>query len=299
MSGVAKKIKKTFKKVWKSLKKVVTVVAIAAAVYFTAGLALSAFPATASFAASMPGFAGGGFMGLGIGSGATAGTGIFTKVAAKFGLAAIGKGGGLVGGALASGTSTAALANAGISAAQLGAGAASAANSGLISGAAASASQAVAPAAVASASGAPLAATKAGVEAGVALSTGSAVGPAASAGMALSDKLLLASTGLKAVSGLLAPSPREIADAQKRWSGAFYGDEGGGAAAPPPPPLIPLPSTAAAKVKPPSGAKRTVPSDTSAARNALISPSYRYGQTGSGKPASVVDAEFGVQESAA
>ena len=64
------------------------------AIYFTAGLALSAFAPTAGFAASMPGFAGGGFLGTGVGAGATAGTGLFTKAATALGL-----GGGLAEGA--------------------------------------------------------------------------------------------------------------------------------------------------------------------------------------------------------
>ncbi len=94
MSGIVKGIGKVFKKIGKVLKKIIKPLAIAVAVYFTAGLALAAFPATAGFAASMPGFAGGGFLGTGIGVGATAGTGVFSNVAT-----AIGLGGGLQAGA--------------------------------------------------------------------------------------------------------------------------------------------------------------------------------------------------------
>ena len=112
MSGVVKGIKKVFKKVVKFVKKALPIVLMAVAVYFTAGLALSAMPATASFAASMPGFAGGGFLGLGVGTSittgaaATAGTGIFSQAAVAMGVGTLGAHGGLVGGALAAGTST-------------------------------------------------------------------------------------------------------------------------------------------------------------------------------------------------
>ncbi len=101
MSGLVKGVKKVFKKIGKVVKKIAKPLLIAAAVYFTAGLALSAMPATASFAASLPGFAGGGILGTGVGAGASAGTGIFSTVASKIGL-----GGGLVSGAEAVGGAT-------------------------------------------------------------------------------------------------------------------------------------------------------------------------------------------------
>ena len=59
MSGLVKAVKKVFKKVKKFVKKYWKVIVIAAAIYFTAGVALSAFPSTASFAAGMPGFGSG------------------------------------------------------------------------------------------------------------------------------------------------------------------------------------------------------------------------------------------------
>ena len=71
MSKVVKGIKKGVKKVGKVIKKAAPYVLMAAAAYFTAGVALSYFGPTAGFAASMPGFG-------------TAG--IFTKAATFVGL---------------------------------------------------------------------------------------------------------------------------------------------------------------------------------------------------------------------
>ena len=74
-------IKKVFKKALKVVKKIAPIVIAAAAIYFTGGLALSAFAPTAGFAASMPLFAGGGIGGLGIGAAKVAGTGLFSQAA--------------------------------------------------------------------------------------------------------------------------------------------------------------------------------------------------------------------------
>lgn len=217
MSGVVKAVKKVFKKVGKFIKKAIKPLLIAAAVYFTAGLALSAFPATAGFAASLPGFAGGGVLGTGIGAGATAGTGIFTKVAAKIGLGTLGKAGGLVGGALSKGTSAALLsANAGATAVALGAG--KAGTAGLIGTQAAAVAGNTANAILAG-SGA------AGGAAGAAGALGAGAGVAAKAGMSLTEKLLLAQMGTKTIGAFLAPTDDEVAEAQKKWRGAFYGAE--------------------------------------------------------------------------
>jgi len=60
MSGLLKGIGKVFKKIGKFVKKNWKYVAMAVAVYFTAGVALSYFGATAGFAASMPQFGAGG-----------------------------------------------------------------------------------------------------------------------------------------------------------------------------------------------------------------------------------------------
>lgn len=242
MSGVIKTVKKVFKAVVKVIKKVLKPLLIAAMVYFTAGLALSAMPATASFAAAMPGFAGGGLLGAGIGAGATAGTGIFTHLASTLGLSTLGSAGGLVGGALAHGTSVAALTSAGVSASAVAAGAAEAGTAGLISGQAAAVAGNTANALVAG-SGAAGGAGTGSALAGGAGGAGAAAPTtmlgklgASIKGLSLSEKLILAQGGAKVVGAFIAPSQDEIADAQKKWRGAFYGvnadGSGGGVPAP-------------------------------------------------------------------
>ena len=72
MSGLIKGIKKVFKKVTKFVKKYWKPILAAVAIYFTAGVALSYFSATAPFASAMPGFGA---------------TGIFTKAATWMGFA--------------------------------------------------------------------------------------------------------------------------------------------------------------------------------------------------------------------
>lgn len=170
MSNVIKGVKKVFKKVTKVVKKIAPYAIAAAAIYFTAGVALSAMPATSAFAAGLPGFAGAG----------GAGTGILSKVAAKVGLGALGKAGGL----------------------------------------AAAAGGGIAPAI--------------GMGVGFMPTAGGAVagGAMKAAGMSLTEKLMLASVGTNALGALLAPSPREVAEAEyseaKKWRGSFYGMETGG-----------------------------------------------------------------------
>lgn len=263
MSGIVKHVKKTFKRHLKTVKKWGKWVALAVAVYFTAGLALSAMPATASFAAAMPGFAGGGFAGLGIGAGATAGTGIFTQAAAAMGLGTFGSAGGLVGGALAAGTSASAL-GATLGAGALATGAAEATAAGLISGGAAAGGSAglagtvglggatggaIGEAATglgigsAGAAGAGIEGTVglaaagggsgiagtvglgagAGVGAGVVGISSALDGAVAKAGMSLTDKLLLASVGTQTIGTLLGPSPAELAREQAKADKTFYG----------------------------------------------------------------------------
>lgn len=209
MSGVVKGVKKVFKKVTKVVKKVWKPVAIAVAAYFTAGLALSAFSATSAFAASMPGFAGGGFAGLGIGAGKVAGAGVFSKVAG-----AIGLGGGLAKGAAIANTGTMAGAMAG--------------------GTFASTSAVYSKAAMSVAGGAAGSGAAAGAVGGAAV---------ARAGLSFADKLLIAKAGTDFVGGLLAPSQKDIIREQHKWDmesrkfqGAFYGMERDGTMAPQPDP---------------------------------------------------------------
>ena len=86
VSKLFKGVKKTFKKVTKFVKKRWKLIVIAAAIYFTAGIALAAMPSTAAFSAAMPGFGVGGmFSNAAVALGATgaAGSGIAGTVAAN------------------------------------------------------------------------------------------------------------------------------------------------------------------------------------------------------------------------
>lgn len=187
MSGVVKGVKKVFKAVGKFVKKIAKPVLVAAAVYFTGGLALSAFGPTQAFAASLPGF--------GISSTGAA-TGIFSKAASVIGLD-----GGLVAGAAKAAGTTAA------------GGVGAVANMNAMAAAKAGAGTAAAVGPPASLAG-----------------SASVVGPAA-AGMSLTDKLMLASIGTKAVGAFLAPGMDEQYTEAKRWRGAFYGTYADGSGA--------------------------------------------------------------------
>jgi hypothetical protein len=91
MSKLWKGVKKVFKKVTKFVKKHWKKIVIAAAIYFTAGIALAAMPSTAAFSAAMPGFGVGGmFSNAAVAMGATgaAGSGIAGTVAAQAAAAA-------------------------------------------------------------------------------------------------------------------------------------------------------------------------------------------------------------------
>jgi len=225
MSGVVKSIKKVFKKVIKVIKKIIKPVAIAVAAYFTAGIALSFIPATSAFAASLPGFAGGGLLGTGIGAGATAGTGIFSSAAS-----AIGLGGGLASGA----ASIAAEASAAAAAAGATAGTTAAGffptTATVAAGDTLGVLGAINPAAGFVGAGAG---TATGAVAG-----GATVGAAATkVGFSLTDKLLLAKVGTDVAGALFGPSPEDIyeaeAEAASKFRGAFYGMEADGVPAAP------------------------------------------------------------------
>jgi hypothetical protein len=209
MSGVIKSVKKVFKKVVKVVKKIIKPVLVATAIYFTAGLALSAFPATAGFAASMPGFAGGGFLGTGIGAGATAGTGIFSKVAG-----AIGLGGGLEAGAAGIG---------GV-------------GGGALPGAVTGGVPSVFNTGAALGDTAGVLGVGGGATAGA--TTAAASGVATKAAMSLTDKLLLAKLGTDLAGAAFGPTPQEEYEAQAieaaKFRGGFYGMEADGTVAPQP-----------------------------------------------------------------
>lgn len=265
MSGIVKGVKKVFKGAVKIVKKVWKPVLMAAAIYFTAGLALSAFPATASFAAALPGFAGGGTLGLGIGAGATAGTGVFTSLATSLGV-----GGGLT--AASTGIASSAAA-------------ASAASVGEMA-ALGSASVAADTAAI-TGMGAAAGGTAVAGAAGTA-GTGAAAAGAAKAGLSLSDKLLLASTGTKALGTLLQPSAKKQHEIANSFTGSFYGMDSKGRTAAVDTTAKPAKSTAPV----PSQAKKVgVPETTSRARQ-LISQQGNSPATQPGAPQS--DSRYGV-----
>lgn len=223
MSGLIHDVGKAFSAVWDFIKPIVKVVAIAAAVYFTAGVALSYFAPTAAFAASLPGFAAGGTLDLGVGAGAEAGTGIFSEAAANLGL-----GQGLATGALADGATSADLAATGFSASTIDA-----------AGGAAGAAGAAGTPAIADAAGyTDTFASGAGAGGNAAAAGAGAVpgttGGAAAGTSSLTDKLLLASVGTQTLSGLLAPSPASIQAAKNGFYGSFYGMGSGGNTSPAP-----------------------------------------------------------------
>ena len=164
------------------------------AIYFTAGVALSYFPATAAFAAGMPGFAAGGTLGLGVGEGAVAGTGVFSEAAASIGL-----GGGLAEGSLEAGTTVAQLAGAGYSAAEVPMGYTTLADGTVVQGGTAAAGASSAPTALVSntpyANGTLNGVTPPPPTAPIVHQA------AAQAGSSLTEKLLLASMGAQTLSG--------------------------------------------------------------------------------------------------
>lgn len=214
MSKAVKKVGKAFKKVAKAAWKIVKPVAIAVAAYFTAGVALSFIPATAGFAASLPGFAGGGIAGLGVGAGATAGTGAFTSVATTMGL-----GGGLASGAVQGSAMMSAITGvspqlvSGVVGGEIG-------TAGMMTAAHQAAGSGAAGAAAGGAGGAGGA-----VAAKTALSGGSA---ATKAGMSLSDKILLAKVGTDVVGAAFGPTELDMLEAKAEYDrearqGTYYG----------------------------------------------------------------------------
>ncbi len=95
MSGLVKNVRKVFSKVTKFVRKNWKPILMAAAVYFTAGIAMSYFGSTAAFASNMPGF--------GVG-------GIFSKAAVAIGFqgsSAVASGLSMTSGAFAAGTAAA------------------------------------------------------------------------------------------------------------------------------------------------------------------------------------------------
>ena len=215
MSGVIHSIGKVFSTVWDFIRPVVEVVAAAAAVYFTVGLALGAMPATAGIAASMPGFAGA----------AGPGTGLFTSAASALGETSI-AGAGADAAAAADSASIAAAGDAYASGAL--------ANGTAITADAGAAAVPAAGTAVGATVPGATAAQIGTVATDLSPTAAGAVPAAATAGTSLTDKLLLASVGAQTISGLTKPSPTDIAQAQATFYGSFYGTNADGSGQPEP-----------------------------------------------------------------
>lgn len=175
-------------------------VAIAAAVYFTAGLAMSAFAPTAAFAATMPGWGA---------------TGIFTSAASAMGMGGLGAAGsGLADAAADSAAGTVAGAGAGAVAAPITGGAADA---GTVT--------AMGEGGAVTVPGAAAAATPAAaLPAGAAPAGGSAL----DSGTSALAKVEGAKVASDAISGALSPSLQEQYAAEKKFQGAYFGEGGVG-----------------------------------------------------------------------
>ena len=242
MSGVVNAVKTVFQDVVNVVKQVAPVILVAAAVYFTAGMALSAFPATASFAAAMPGFASTGAIDLAA-DGSVAGTGALSDLAATSGLGAdttlstVAADATADTAADASGLSEIAVAPDAAAQASLDAGAVpgtGAAASGAASGGAAGTNLSAAEIQPPAAPAVPAPPTAPTLDAagnlgqqGVLASAAQGLGK-----MSLADKFLLASTGANLISGLTAPSYSDMVRAQKSFYGSYYGTAANGTGAP-------------------------------------------------------------------
>jgi hypothetical protein len=251
VSNLVKGVQKVFKKTVQVVKKIAPYVAMAAAIYFTAGIAMAAFPATASFAAAMPGITGAASA-LGIGSAGTA-VAAASEAAPTF-----------AGAAEAAGLSDSAMA----------ANSALAAEAGVDVGAAATAAPIAAAAAAPAAAAGPVSLfSKLG---GFVKGATSAVGS-----MSFSDKLLLATVGAQTLGNYLGPTADEVARDQAiekaKFRGSFYGMDESGVAKPGPqigvrpmpgPGTVAPTATPAPTVAPPMQANASAPRDLFAPRGA-------------------------------
>lgn len=266
MSGLVKTWKKKFKKIKHITKKYWKYVVMAIAIYFTAGLALSMFPATAGFAASLPGFAAGGFAGLGVGAGSVAGAGVFSQVATGMGMGA-----GLAGGAAAV---------SGGAAVATGAAAAGTAGAGVAGAGAAGAAAGIETVTVIGSAGAGVGAagTAAAVGAGVAgaAASGGSAAPAAKTGMTFADKLQMAAVGTSAVSQLIGPSEKDLINEQAKFHGSYYGmdEKGGGSATAVPPGAATIQKRAPAVPTAPTTPIPTKPKPTEAEQQAAAAQPF-------------------------
>ncbi|MGH7106183.1 MAG: hypothetical protein ACREFT_06715 [Acetobacteraceae bacterium] len=223
MSGVFHAIGKVFKGIVGVIKKIWKPVLIAVAVYFTAGLALYAMPATSAFGGSM----------LGITSAASAGGG--AAVAGSGALSSTAAGLGMAGGGTAA-TAGAAGAGAAGAAATLPAVTVSASS---LAGTAGTTAALGTAAAAGGATAAELGTTAPAATAPINVAPPGPPSMLARAGhdwskMGLADKFLVASTLTKGVAGFLSPSAAQLHQINSSFVGSFYGTNanGSGAAAP-------------------------------------------------------------------
>lgn len=205
MSKIVKGIKKVFKKIGKFVKRAVKwvkknwkVIALAVAVYFTAGVALSAFPSTASFASALPGF------------GATGANALFSKAAVSLGFkGAAGSGIAAISGANAAAAGVGAI-GAGVSSGSVAGGAGASAGLGEVAVTGAKIASAATPS---TAGMAAMGATVPGSTA--AMMTGSAAAATGStatgifSGMSTFEKVRTIGMGLQFAGNLMKPSASE------------------------------------------------------------------------------------------
>lgn len=226
MSGLVKAVKKVFKKAVKFVKKYWKVIVIAAAIYFTAGVALSYFGSTAGFASAMPGFGTGG---------------IFSKAAVAIGFqgsAGVASGLSMTSGAWA-GAAGAAYGTT-LTAAEVAALQSGAATAGLTASGQHTLTYATAEGAAAgSGSGAGLVAEGAaagGAGAGGAGAGGAGAGAGATSttdalvkAMTTATKLQVGTTLIKTAAGLLSPSEEDLIEKKHEleWGQAFGVDRSG------------------------------------------------------------------------
>lgn len=229
MSGLVKAVKKVFKKAVKFVKKYWKVIVIAAAIYFTAGVALSYFGSTAGFASAMPGFGVNGiFSKAAIAIGFQGSAGVASGLSMSAGGAWAGAAGASFGttltaaevGALQSGAATAGLTASGqhtltyATAEGAAAGSGSAAGLGVAEGAAAGGAGA----------GAGAGGAGAGAGAGANASTDALV-----KAMTTATKLQVGTTLIKTAAGLLSPSEEDLIEKKHEleWGQAFGVDRAG------------------------------------------------------------------------
>lgn len=222
-------MKKVFKTVGGLIKRYWKPILMAAAIYFTAGIALAYFAPTAGFAAAMPGFGAGGmfsgaatWMGIGSAANVAGGTGLFGLAGGGAAAATLGAGAAAVGaGELAPGAAVAADLTSAAGAADLG-------GAGVMAAGTSAADLTAATGTAIGAGASEFAAAAPSIGSGIG-STAAKVGSSVAdkgfwGGMSGGEKAQLAATAFQGLSGLLKPGPtkKELG----LWpGGAYFGDK--------------------------------------------------------------------------